>query len=136
MKLFLPAVACLLTLLFLPQFATAQNTGCAERRPKAAIEMQNDAQKIWEQAIVAKGGRKRLEGVENVVVSTFGTYKLSTGRSNKVRTEALFVFPNKTWAWVDTRPDKFGVIRGNSTNVQFRDERPLLHKLGYFSSVA
>ena len=36
-------------------------------------------------------------------------YTTSSGKTNTVRTEAFFVFPNKAWSWVDLRPNVFGL---------------------------
>lgn len=70
---------------------------------------QQEARRIWEQAIAAKGGRKQLHAVQNLVISTVGNYTASSGKVNTVRTEAFFVFPNKVWTWSDYRPDVFGL---------------------------
>jgi hypothetical protein len=72
-------------------------------------DRQQEAQRIWEQAIVAKGGRERLDAVQNLVISTIGNYTAGSGKANTVRTEALFVLPNKVWIWSDYRSDVFGL---------------------------
>lgn len=68
-----------------------------------------EAERLWEQAITAKGGRERLYAVENMVVSS----RLQ-GRKNLIQkvefpTEELYVFPSKVWRWVDSRPSVFGL---------------------------
>src|SRR5689334_13534117 len=67
-----------------------------------------EAERVWEQAMVAKGGRARLYAVRNMVIST---RKDAVGLVEKhpVRREELLVFPNKYWFWDDYRPDVFGL---------------------------
>src|SRR5258708_20583874 len=59
-----------------------------------------EAERLWEQAIEAKGGRKRLYSVNNMVISSFG---------KNIRLEDFFVFPNRSWSWVDQRPSVLGL---------------------------
>lgn len=66
-----------------------------------------EAERLWEQAITAKGGRERLYAVENMVVSS----RLQ-GRKNLIQkvefpTEEFYVFPNKLWRWSDGRGTVF-----------------------------
>src|SRR5258706_5412523 len=70
---------------------------------------QTEARRIWEQSVSAKGGRERLQSVQNVAISTIGNYTNGSGKSNTVRTEAFFAFPNKIWRWMDYRPDVLGL---------------------------
>ena len=69
----------------------------------------NDAARLWEQAIAAKGGRERLHAVRNMVISTRGEYHSRLLKTNQVRREELLVFPNKYWFWDDYRPDVLGL---------------------------
>lgn len=83
-----------------------------------------EAERLWEQAIAAKGGRERLYAVENMVVSS----RLQ-GRKNLVKrvefpAEELYVFPNKLWRWVDSRPSPLGL------QVEMFD---LERSIGYFA---
>src|SRR5215470_4529823 len=71
---------------------------------------QQKAAQLWEQAIAAKGGRERLSGVRNIVISSSAQYTSHTGNKSHVATEALIVFPDKLWTWEDYRPDVFGLI--------------------------
>lgn len=71
--------------------------------------MQREAERIWDQAIAAKGGRERLYAVRNVVISSKGIYRTSHNKGNKIRQEEFYVFPDKFWAWSDYRPDVFGL---------------------------
>jgi hypothetical protein len=68
-----------------------------------------EAERIWDQAIEAKGGRERLYAVRNVVISSKGIYRTSHNRGNTIRQEEFYVFPDKFWAWSDYRPDVFGL---------------------------
>lgn len=93
----------------------SQHVGTASKVTRAvtSIERQQstrqEAQRIWEQAVAAKGGRERLYAVQNLVISTVGNYTTGSGKTNTVRTEAFFVFPNKIWRWMDYRPDVLGL---------------------------
>lgn len=59
---------------------------------------QEEAQRLWEQAITAKGGRERLYAVRNMVVSWRGNKHVD-----------LYVFPSKLWRWMDDRPSPIGL---------------------------
>lgn len=67
------------------------------------------AERLWEQAIAAKGGRGALYGVRNLVVSARGDYPSRRLKKNQIRQEVLYVLPNKLWSWSDYRPDVFGL---------------------------
>lgn len=67
------------------------------------------AERIWEQAIAAKGGREALHGVRNLVISARGEYRSRRLKKNQVRQEVLYVLPDKFWSWTDYRPDVFGL---------------------------
>lgn len=80
---------------------------------------QKEAQRIWELAIRAKGGREKLHGIYNMVV-TWGAKGIrntiiQAGRgirkSNRYDSSVnyFYVFPNKWWRWVDYRPSKLGL---------------------------
>jgi hypothetical protein len=74
-----------------------------------AEQQQKEAERLWELAIAAKGGRDRLYAVRNMVISTEkDTSGLFT--KNRVRREELLVFPNKYWFWDDNRPSLFGLV--------------------------
>jgi hypothetical protein len=112
--------------------ATAGTSG-SSRQQKSSLE---EARRIWEQAIAAKGGHERLYAVQNMAVSTEGDYLTSSGKRNKVSTKALFVFPNKVWRWIDYRPDVFGLTvemynfdKGISYTVTPADTSPRLRSI-------
>jgi len=83
-------------------------------------ETQQQARRLWEQAIAAKGGRERLYAIQSMSISQRAYYKRQTFTlpvkyetllsKNEVRTVSLDVFPNKFWNCEDYRPDVFGVI--------------------------
>src|SRR5882724_1387241 len=60
---------------------------------------QQEAQRLWEQAIAAKGGRERLYAVRNLVVF----------HGEGKRDVALYVFLNKLWQRTDFRPTPLGL---------------------------
>ena len=87
----------------------------------AEEKTQEEARRLWEQAITAKGGRKRLYAIQNILISQSANYKkqkfslprryaVSPSKGNHVRTVALYVFPNKFWDCEDYRPDVFGIL--------------------------
>jgi len=66
------------------------------------------AQEIWEDAILAKGGRQKLESVRNIFISSRSKYWHGLKRY-EVLVQELTVFPGKIWLWQDYRPDVFGL---------------------------
>ena len=72
------------------------------------IKQLSRAEQVWEQAIVAKGGRKRLESVRSIFISQRSNYWHGL-KKYEVFTEELAVFPGKSWSWTDYRPDVFGL---------------------------
>jgi hypothetical protein len=69
---------------------------------------QRDAKELWEQAITAKGGRERLQGVRNVVISFIHKYR-KWFLPRRETGERLYVFPGQIWGYSDQRPAIFGV---------------------------
>lgn len=69
----------------------------------------NEAERIWELGIAAKGGREALHGVRNFVISSKGEYTSRAFKKNKIRQEILYVLPDKFWSWSDYRPAVFGL---------------------------
>ena len=82
---------------------------CAIKRPTESPVQDNgkEAERIWELAIAAKGGRERLHAVNNLQISIREKvwYKL---RLVPYIEEDLYVFPNKYWEWNDQRKTIFG----------------------------
>lgn len=56
----------------------------------------SEANRLWELAVAAKGGRQKLEQVNSLAV--FYEYKRG------LVSNELFVFPDKRWDWFDTGP--------------------------------
>lgn len=71
-------------------------------------DSQKEAERIWELAIQAKGGRERLHSVRNMFELSETQYFFRLVKT-KNRTETLFVLPDKIWIWDDNRPSVFGL---------------------------
>ena len=104
----IPKIACaLLVLLYLGVFfVQAQETNGTDS--ESIRSDRKEAEKIWEKAIEAKGGREKLYSVRNMFES-LGTTFFSGFKKITKRNEALFVLPNKSWVWDDNRPSVFGL---------------------------
>ena len=93
-------------LLFVCLFA---NVCFAQKAVAETDATKKDAERIWELAIQAKGGRDKLLTVDNLLVQEGNPYdKLLKGR-NVGYEVSLLVFPYKSWSWNDTRPSVFGL---------------------------
>ena len=66
-----------------------------------------EAERLWELAIAAKGGRERLHSVNNLQISIREKvwYQL---RRVPLIAEELYVFPDKSWEWEDQSKTIFG----------------------------
>jgi len=89
-------------------FCVTSTTGYADSLKQSEQERQMEAERVWERAITAKGGRERLYGVRNIVVSSEAKYTHQR-KSYPINQEQLIVFPGKSWFWNDLRPDVFGL---------------------------
>lgn len=69
-----------------------------------------EADKLWEQAIAAKGGRQRLYDIGNFVVSSKSRFRSSPlpDVAVGITEESLYVLPGKWWNFFDYRPGKMG----------------------------
>jgi len=67
-----------------------------------------EAERLWELAIAAKGGRERLQAVSNLQISIREKVWYGLRRVSYIR-EALYVFPGKHWEWTDQRKSVFGL---------------------------
>jgi hypothetical protein len=95
---------CLLTSL---PFLSAQIAVVSEQT-KAQEGSKQKAEALWEQAIVAKGGRERLYQVNSLVISYQETTRNSLGIVvHRGLVERLYVFPDKSWSWDDGLPPPF-----------------------------
>ena len=80
-------------------------------QPPPTPEQRAAAQRIWEQMIEAKGGRERLDQVENIVVEERLYLTFPPGRKFKngeQHTVGVYVFPDRVWSWQDARSTVFG----------------------------
>ena len=67
-----------------------------------------DAKALWEQAIIAKGGRDQLYSVNSLVLSYRQTVRNFLGIAvHRGIVERLYVFPDKSWGWDDGLPPPF-----------------------------
>ncbi|MGH9832471.1 MAG: hypothetical protein ACREBD_12595 [Blastocatellia bacterium] len=93
----------LLALVLVPAILVGAPRADINQRLTNNVKSVELAKELWEKAIEAKGGRKRLYAVNSLAIS----YDLN----KKNRTSSnLYVFPNKCWVWADHRPYKFGLI--------------------------
>ena len=68
-----------------------------------------EAVRLWEQAVLAKGGRQKLYSIKNMVKVSREEVQYSDSKTHHSLVESLFVFPDKTWTWRDYRPSVFGL---------------------------
>ena len=66
-----------------------------------------EAERLWELAIAAKGGRERLYSVNNLQISIREKVWYKWRRVPYIE-EDLYVFPNKYWEWNDQKETIFG----------------------------
>lgn len=66
-----------------------------------------EAERLWEEAIAAKGGRERLYSINNLQFS-FRDRAWWNLRRVPNNMEALYVFPGKSWEWFDQTGTIFG----------------------------
>src|SRR5688572_13443450 len=76
--------------------------------PQSDNQQLSRARRVWEDAIVAKGGRERLESVRSIFISSRSKYWHGLKRY-EIFTQELNVFPGQIWLWQDYRPDVFGL---------------------------
>lgn len=67
-----------------------------------------EAERLWELAIAAKGGRERLQAVSNLQISIREKVWYGLRRVPYIQ-EDLYVFPGKYWEWNDQRKSIFGL---------------------------
>lgn len=75
---------------------------------KSEGSSKQEAERIWELAIAAKGGREKLYNVKTMFEIDETKYLFGL-KLIKSRIESLYVLPNKTWEWRDNRPSVFGL---------------------------
>src|SRR5882724_2074300 len=113
MTLRLVRLICIILFLWSPRLDATTISDSAVKSDLETEQIQNDtkqeAQRLWELALDAKGGRVKLDRIRSMSISSRSEYTTTSHRINQIRTESLFVFPNKVWSWVDYRPDVFGL---------------------------
>lgn len=77
---------------------------------RADDESRQEAERLWELAIAAKGGRERLYGIRNFVVSSKSRFRSSSRPDVAVgiTEDNLFILLGKWWNFEDYRPGKMG----------------------------
>lgn len=98
-------ILCLLTILLLP----------AQARANQAEEPQSteQAKALWEQAIVAKGGREQLYKVNSLSISYQETVRNFLGIAvHRGQVETFYLFPDRMWSWDDGLPPPFHLTVG------------------------
>lgn len=95
LKIILPMTILSVTIFSMAYFVAGKNS---QHEDDKVIEL---AEKLWEQAIAAKGGREQLYTVKSLAVS----YSFAANRYSS----ELYVFPDQAWTWIDLRPSKIGL---------------------------
>jgi hypothetical protein len=70
-------------------------------------DSREEAERLWEEAIAAKGGRERLYSINNLQFSIRDRAWWNLRRVPNDM-EALYVFPGKSWEWTDRTGTIFG----------------------------
>src|SRR6185436_2849669 len=80
-----------------------------QTKPVALQDSREEAGRLWEEAIAAKGGRERLYSINNLQFSVRDRQWWGLKRV-PYEVEALYVFPRKWWEWFDQTGTIFGFI--------------------------
>lgn len=80
-----------------------------QTKPVASQNGREEAERLWEQAIAAKGGRERLYSISNLQLSVRDKQWWGFRRV-PYEVERLFVFPGKSWEWIDQTGSIFGFV--------------------------
>jgi hypothetical protein len=80
-----------------------------QTKPVAAQNSREEAERLWEQAIAAKGGRERLYSISNLQLSVRDKQWWEFRRV-PYEVERLYVFPGKSWEWNDQTGSIFGFV--------------------------
>jgi hypothetical protein len=83
--------------ILVPVFFLTALAVCAPRA-EAREGSRAEAERLWEMAVAAKGGRERLHAVHSI---------LETATWSKYRLVSLYAFPGMVWSW-DYEPEPFG----------------------------
>lgn len=86
------------------------DVSAGQTKPIVFLESnREEAERLWEQAIAAKGGRERLYSINNLQFSVRDKAWWNLKRVPNDM-EALFVFPGKSWEWFDQSGTIFGFV--------------------------
>ena len=80
-----------------------------QTKSSASESSREEAKRLWEQAIAAKGGRERLYSISNLQLSVRDRQWWGFKRV-PYEIEALYVFPGKSWDWNDQTGTIFGFV--------------------------
>jgi len=80
-----------------------------QSQPITAQYDREEAERLWEQAVTAKGGREHLYAINNLQLSVREKQWWGLKRAPYV-VEALYVFPGRSWEWTDQRGTIFGLV--------------------------
>lgn len=83
---------------------------CIAQTQDVSKDEKNQAERVWDQMIAAKGGKERLLQVETMVQEfrsylKFANPKFPNGEIHSVR---AFHFPDREWDWIDSGKTVFG----------------------------
>ena len=85
------------------------DVSAGQTKPVASQNTREEAERLWEQAIAAKGGRERLYSISNLQLSVRDKQRWWFRRV-PYEIEALYVFPGKSWEWIDQTGSIFGFV--------------------------
>jgi hypothetical protein len=77
----------------------------AETNKSSTLEVSSrqEAKELWEQAVLAKGGRDKLQAVSNMLASSRIKGRKYIFKPITLHYENFFVFPYRSWSWIDER---------------------------------
>lgn len=85
----------------------------ALRADQPSQHNREQAQKLWDKAITAKGGRDRLHEMSSLLIWYQETTRNFLGIAvHHGHVERLYVFPGKVWSWDDGLPPPFRLTVG------------------------
>lgn len=108
-----------LCLIFAGMFVLTLSIAVASGQKTPSLDSKTEAEKVWETAIKAKGGRERLFKIENIQESsTKDSRNISVkesqatfGKRYVARHESLNVLPDKVWVYADESKSVFGITQ-------------------------
>jgi hypothetical protein len=70
------------------------------------------AEELWEQAMVAKGGRERLHEIQTMAIFFYTNRSNRSQGPKRAYQAGFYLFPSRWWNWSDMRPSPLGVDAG------------------------